>query len=117
MISTKYLTHKVYTESYGQVFPKFFFPPFCGHLEFLRKTQKHVYLGNGASDFDKIFDSEGICSLLATFPKIVFPLFLAAILNFCIKCKNMFISETGRDAKFTGDFSQKSLSRHFWRPS
>ena len=59
-----------------------------------------------------------------------FPQLLAAILNFCIKCKNVFISEIERDrailtkfligrvsAESTGEFPQKSFSRHFWRPS
>ena len=54
---------------------------------------------------------------------------LAAILNFYVKLKNPFISEMERgraiSMKFltrslstesTGDFSQKSFSRHFWWP-
>ena len=62
--------------------------------------------------------------------KIVFPSLLAAILNLCVKCKNVFISETGRDrailmkflthrvtAESTGDFLQKWFSHHFWWPS
>ena len=120
--------------------------------------QKRIYLGNGArsSNFDEIFDPQGICRVYwRLFAKIVFlPLLaavlnffvkhknafiseteqdraplLTAILNFCIKCKNVFISETERDraistkfltrrvsAESTGDFSQKSFSRHFWQP-
>ena len=63
-------------------------------------------------------------------PKIVFPPFLAAILNFSIKCKNAFISEMERhrvilmkfltprvSAESPGNFSPKAFSRHFWRPS
>ena len=60
-------------------------------------------------------------SVLEIFPKNLFPMpFLAAFLNFCIKCKKAFISETVRDraistkflthrvsAEFTGNFSQK----------
>ena len=64
------------------------------------------------------------------FTKIDFPPFLVAILNFCAKHKNVFISEKKRDRtispkcltrrvslKSVGDFSQKSFSRHLWRPS
>ena len=60
----------------------------------------------------------------------VFPPLLAAILNFYVERKNTFISETERDraistkllthrvsTESTGDFPQKSFSRHFWRSS
>ena len=60
------------------------------------------------------------------FAKIVFPPLLAAILNFCVKCKNVFISETERDrvistnvltgkvsAQCSG-FFPKNIFRHFW---
>ena len=63
-------------------------------------------------------------------PKKVFPPLLAAILNFCVNRKRVFILETEQDrsilTKFLAhrlsaesiiDFSQKSFSRHFWRPS
>ena len=62
--------------------------------------------------------------------KLFFLPLLAAILNFCVKCKNKIISETEQDRvismkflthrvypEFTSDFSQKNFSRHFWRPS
>ena len=94
------------------------------------KTQRCVYLGNGASqsDFNKIFDLQGICSLLAGFRKSVFPPLLAAILNFYVKCKNVFILKTERArvistkltcevyAESTSRFLPKFFSRHYWRP-
>ena len=66
-------------------------------------------------------------SVLATFhKKINFPPLLAAILNFCVKYKSAFISETVQDrvistkswtrrvsAECTGNILRKSLSRHF----
>ena len=61
---------------------------------------KPIYLRNGArySDFDEIFDPQVICIVFwLLFPKVVFPPYFAAILNFSIKCKNTFISETVRD--------------------
>ena len=72
------------------------------------------------SDFDEIFDPQGICRVYwRLFAKIVFPPLLAAILNFYVKRKNPLISETERDrvilTKFltcrvaagsTGNFSQ-----------
>ena len=85
---------------------------------------KHIYL-------DEIFDLQGVCGVYwRLFAKIVLLPLLAAVLNFCVKRQNVFISEMERDraisAKFltrmvsaesTGDFSQKSFSCHFWRPS
>ena len=57
----------------------------------------------------------------------VFPPFLSAILNFCVKRKNVFISEMERDraistkvlkhresAESTGDFSALSIKFHFF---
>ena len=47
MISTKFLTHR-YLENLLATFLQNHFPStFGGHLDFLRKTQKSVYLGNG----------------------------------------------------------------------
>ena len=60
-------------------------------------------------------------------PKIVFPAILAAILNFCVKHKNAFISETRPDrailmtprvyTESLANFCQKLFSRNFWQPS
>ena len=90
--------------------PKICFPDiFVGHLKFLRNMQLRIYLGNGAriSDFDKIFD-------LVTFSKNRFPPFLVAILNFCIKCKNAFISETVRDSDFNQHFVSAESTGNFF---
>ena len=43
-------------------------------------------------------------SVLVTFPKITFPLFWAAILNFCVKHKIAFISETVKDGDISTNF-------------
>ena len=61
------------------------------------------------------------------FPKIVFLLFLAAILNFCVKRKNAFIPEMvqnraisakfltlGISAESSGNLPQKVVSFRFW---
>ena len=59
-------------------------------------------------------------------PKIVFPPFLAAILNFCLKRKTKFFLEMVRQSYFNEIFGpqsihrifcQKLFSHHFWRPS
>ena len=57
-------------------FPQNRFPAICGgHFEFLRKTQKHVYL--------KVYRR--------VFPKMGFPPFLTSILNFCLKGKRHYL--------------------------
>ena len=99
-ISMKFFTHRVSAVSIKDFSQKSFSSTFASHLEFLRKMQKRVYLTNGArwSDFDEIFDPQGICTVYwRLFPKIIFPPLLAGILNFCVKCKNIFISETVPD--------------------
>ena len=96
---------------------------FGGHLEFLCKIQKRIYLVNSVrqSDFDKIFDPQGMCRVYwRLFAKITFPPLLAAILNFYVKRKSAFILETVRhraismkfwthkvSAQSAGDFMQK----------
>ena len=105
----KFLTAR-YTQSSATVSQKSFSRHFWHHLGFQCKLQKSIYLGNGArqSNFDKIFDPQDthriICNCL---PKFVFSPFLATILNFCIKCKNAFISETVCD----GAILMKFLTR------
>ena len=85
------------------------------------KIKNLLYLRNGSreSDFDEIFDPQGICRVYwqvfrknhfpaifdpqvicrvyrQLFPKIIFP-FLAAILDLCIKPQNAFILEMVQD--------------------
>ena len=96
-ISTKFLTpgylHCLLARFCQNCFPA----TFGGHLEFLRRTQNRVYLGNGESDFDKIFDAQGTRRVYwQVFAKIVFPPLLAAILSFCVEHKIVFILETER---------------------
>ena len=64
---------------------------------------KCVYLGNRErySDFDKIFDPQGMCRVYwRVFAKIVYPPLLAVILNLCVKCKDVFISEMEQVSDF-----------------
>ena len=97
---------------------------FGSHLEFLCKTQKHIYLRNGVrqSDFVKNFDPQGIRRVYwQLFLKMVFSPFLAAILNFCVKHKNAFISETVPEraisTKFLSTGDQQSLLAMFLKNS
>ena len=95
-ILTKFLTHIVCAESHAK---NGFLAIFDGLLEILRKMQKCIYLGNGARfrDFE-VFDLQGIHRVICNFlPTIVFPPFFVAILNYCVKHKNIFISEMVQD--------------------
>ena len=80
---------------------------FDGHIESLRKMQKRIYRGNGAtySHFDEIFDLQGIRRVIWNYlPKIVFPPFSEAILKLCVKCKSVCILETVRDSAIPTKF-------------
>ena len=58
----RFLTHRVYAELSAAFFSQISFCcHFGGYLEFLRKTQKHIYLGNSArySGFDENFGPQG----------------------------------------------------------
>ena len=100
-ILTKILTRRLSAEYIGNFLQKLFSRHHIGgHLEFLRLTQKRLYLGNGVrySDFDENFDTQAMSGVYwRLFAKIVFPPLLAAISNFCVKRKNVFISVTERD--------------------
>ena len=119
-----------YQQSTGDFSPKIVFPPFLVAILNFCVKGKNAFIS-------KWCEMERFCwnflslrypqSWLGTFSKNCFP-FLAAILNFCVKRKNAFILETMRDrpisskfftprvsAELSGDFSQKSLSHHFWR--
>ena len=70
-ISTKFWNCRVSAESTGVFFAKNCFPAtFGSHLEFLRKAQKHIYLGNGARNFEP---TGYLQSVLVTFCKNHFP--------------------------------------------
>ena len=90
-ISTQNFCPAGYLQSVLATFHKNNFPAtFGGHLEFLCKTQKRIYLGNGAwkSDFNGNFDPQGIYRLhWWLFPKIAFPPFWGAILILCVNTK------------------------------
>ena len=126
-ISVKFSTLKV-SRVYGRLFTKITSPPLLAAILNFCVKRKNTYLGNGARR--KYLACRVYEVYWRLFAKIAFPPLLAAILNFCVKRKSAFISETVRDraistkvwtrrvsAECTGDFSQKSLSRHFWRPS
>ena len=50
------------------------------------------------------------------YQRIVFPLLLAAILNFCVKRKNSFISETVRDRVILSKFlTPQGIWRVYWQ--
>ena len=74
-ILTKFLTHRVCVELSATFCQKWFPTIFDGHIKFLRKMQKRIYLGNSArySHFDEIFDPQGIHSYLQHFAKTHFP--------------------------------------------
>ena len=134
VILTKFFVPQDICRVYWQLFRKTCFPAtFGSHLEFLCKAQNRIHLGNGLrqSDFDKILDPQGICRVYwRHFAKITLPPFFGGHLEFMRKTQSTFIWQTVRDrvvstkfltcrlsAEFTGGFSQKSLSHHFWRPS
>ena len=64
---------------------------FGGHIEFLRKMQKRIYLGSVArwSDCVKILTHR-----VATFPENCFPAIFGGHLEFLRKHKNAYVSET-----------------------
>ena len=63
-----------------------------------------------------MFDPQGVCGVYwQLFAKIVFPPLLAAILNFCVKRKNVFISETERDRAISKKFLTHRESGVYWR--
>ena len=92
------------------IFFKNGFPAIFGnHLEFLHKVQKGIYLRKStrSNNSEEIFNSQGIHRFIwHVLAKVVFPPFLAAILNFCIKCKSEFISEAVAD--------QNYFEENFW---
>ena len=122
MISTKFWSRRVSAESTGDFLQNRFSATFGSHLDFLHKAQNRIYFAGYLQ------------SVLATFCKNHFPAFFGGHLDFLRKTQNTFIFETVRDfdeiltiltkfltcrlsAESTGDFSQKSLSRHLWRSS
>ena len=75
------------------------FPPLLAAiLNFCGKC-KNVFISETEQDraiSTKFFTPAGICRVYyRLFPKIVFPPLLAAILNFCVKCKNAFFDPQG----------------------
>ena len=66
------------------------------HLEFLCKTQKLIYLGNSASNFDKILARRMFAVNWRLFLKIAFPPFLAAFLYNAKTCLSWKRSEIER---------------------
>ena len=72
---------------------------FGGYLEFLRKIQRLVYLRMEQVRviLTKLLSHRDICIVYwRVFTEILLPPLLAAILNFFIKCKNVFILEMER---------------------
>ena len=97
MISMKFLTRRVSAESTGD-FPKNHFPAtFGGHLDFSIK-RKNLFMSETEHDTAILTK---FC-LLATFRKIHFLATFGCLLeflrylNFCVKHKNVFISERSK---------------------
>ena len=93
VILTKSLIHSA-SAVYLSLFTKILFPPLLAAI--LNFCIKCVYFRHRTSysDFDEIFDPQGMCRVYwRVIAKIVYSPLLAAILNFCVKCKDVFISE------------------------
>ena len=95
---SKCLTQSVYTES-SSTFCQINCPAILGAiLNFCIKCKKRIYLGNGArqSEFDKMFDPQGVCRLISISPPPFFwchlkflPFFFRQM-NFCINAKTYY---------------------------
>ena len=82
---------------------------FASHLKFLHKTQKK-HLSQKQYKIEpfqrKILTPQDIRRVMGQFfPKNIFQLFLATILNFWVKGKYAFISETVRDRAILANFT------------
>ena len=68
---------------------------FVGHLKYLGKKPKCMCLQNGVrySEFDEVIGPQGIHIVICQVLAKSFSCLLAAILNYSVKCKNVFISE------------------------
>ena len=67
-------------------------------------------------DFDKTFYRHGICRVIRHFlPKVGFPPFLAAILNFCVKMqKPIYRGSDARLSDFDKIFDPRGILRVNW---
>ena len=90
---------------------------FGGHLEFLHKTCLSLEQKRARAIFDKIFDPQGMCRVYwRVIAKIVYSPLLAAILNFCVKCKDVFISEMEQvRVILTKLLSHRDICIVYWR--
>ena len=129
VISTKFWNHRVSAESTGD----FSQESLSRHLNFCVKC-KSAFISETVQDraistkfWNRKLSAECTGDI---FSKITFSPFCGGHLEFLCKTQNTFIWEIIRDrvistkymtymlsVKSTGDFSQKSLSRHFWQPS
>ena len=88
---------------------------------------KYTFITDTVRDSTKLLNAMAYVVTWHCLPRISFPPFLAAILDFYMKCKNPFISGTVQDRgivmKFLSPgyveshlvlFSKNSFSRHFW---
>ena len=118
--------------NYSVIFQKIFLPlkmvAILNFCIFAKKCKNTNFLLSARwSDFNEIFDPQGMSRVnWWLLPKIVFQPFLAAILDFCEKRKNAFISGKERDraismkflthwvsAEYTGEFLTKCFAAIF----
>ena len=119
---------------YWQLFTKkIIFPPLLeAILNFCVKCKNTILeMVQDGTISTKVCDPQGTCRVYwRLYTKNAFLPLLTAILNFHVKRKSTFILETVQDrvistkfwtcrvsAESTSDFSQKSLSHHYWQPS
>ena len=104
----------VYLQSQLATFLKNRFPNiFGGHLEFLHKMQKHIYLRESVreNDFDEIFDHRVSAESTGDFCQNSFSChFFRPISNFCVKRKNTFFSGTMQDSAISAKFLTPNVS-------
>ena len=140
VISSKFSTHRVSQQTTLCNFQKkFLSSKMAAILNFCQKSKNTNLLLSPLTVRDRAISSKFSIhrvsqqSALANFQKIFLSLKMEAILNFSPKMEKHKLASISlipceiegfrRNFRppgcpeFTGDFSQKSLSRHFWRPS
>ena len=109
-ISTKFLTRTVYAV-YWRLFPKITFPPILAAMLNFYVKRKNAFILEMVQD--RAISMEVLtCGVSAQ--KLIY---LGNALTVQDRPISMKFLTCRVYAECTGDFSQKSLSHHFWRPS